>query len=106
MPFFIIIIMLTQWGYTHHRGVRKPTLTDQYLQWHSQHHIAAKYSVITLTHRAKIVCSTPKLLGKEIKHLREVLSKWKYPRWVLNRIHNRNTKQNPSTTNNNNKNNQ
>ena len=32
---------------------RKPTYTDQYLQWDS-HHLSAKYSVInTLTHRAK-----------------------------------------------------
>ena len=33
---------------------RKPTHTDQYIQWDSHHHISAKYSVTnTLTHRAK-----------------------------------------------------
>ena len=32
---------------------RKPTQMDQYLQWHSHHHLSAKSSVIhTLTHRA------------------------------------------------------
>ena len=42
---------------------RKPTHIDQYLQWDSQHHQSAKYSVInTLTHRAKTVCSNPDLL--------------------------------------------
>ena len=37
---------------------RKPTHTDQYLQWDSHHNLAPKYSVIsTLTHRAKTVCT-------------------------------------------------
>ena len=50
---------------------RKPVQTDQYLQWDSHHNLAAKYSVIsTLTHRAKIVCTGPELLNKELHHLR------------------------------------
>ena len=45
---------------------RKPTHTDQYLQWDSHHHLSAKFSVIqTLSHRASIVCSNPELLQKE-----------------------------------------
>ena len=45
---------------------RKPTHTDQYLQWDSHHHLSAKYSVInTLTHRAKTVCNKPELLQKK-----------------------------------------
>ena len=40
---------------------RKPTHTDQYLQWDSHHNLSAKFSVIhTLSHRAQAVCSNPK----------------------------------------------
>ena len=45
---------------------RKPTHTDQYLQWESHHHLSAKFSVIqTLSHRASIMCSNPELLQKK-----------------------------------------
>ena len=44
---------------------RKPTHTDRYLDYNSNHSISAKLSVIhTLTHRAKQVHSTPELLAK------------------------------------------
>ena len=55
---------------------RKPTHTDQYLQWGSQHHLSAKFSVIqTLSHRASTVCSNPELLQQEKDHLRKALTK-------------------------------
>ena len=42
---------------------RKPTCTDQYLQWDSHRHLSAKFSVInTLSHWAKTVCSRHELL--------------------------------------------
>ena len=42
---------------------RKPTHTDQYLQWNSHHHIASKYSVINkLVNRSRDVCFKPELL--------------------------------------------
>ena len=52
---------------------RKPTHTNQYLQWDSHHAISAKYSVIsTLFHRAKDVCSTKQQLDEEQEHLQRV----------------------------------
>ena len=72
---------------------RKPTNTDQYLQWDSHHHLSAKYSVIyTLTHRAKTVCNKPELLQKEMEHLRKALTHWKYPKWALKEVEKRLTK--------------
>ena len=59
---------------------RKPTHTDRYLDYNSNHLISAKLSVIhTLIHRAKQVCSTPEFLVKEMDHLHKVLQDNHYP---------------------------
>ena len=69
---------------------RKPTHTDQYLQWDSHHNHSAKFSVInTLSHRAQTVCSNPELLKQEKEHLRKALTKCKYPKWALDKVEKR-----------------
>ena len=69
---------------------RKPTHTDQYLQWDSHHNLSAKFSVInTLSHRAQTVCSNPELLKQEKEHLRKALTKCKYPKWALDKVEKR-----------------
>ena len=69
---------------------RKPSHTDQYLQWDSHHLLSANFSVIhTLTHRAQTVCSNPDLLCKEKAHLRKVLTQCKYPKWALDKVEKR-----------------
>ena len=69
---------------------RKPTHTDQYLQWDSHHNLSAKFSVInTLTHRAQTVCSNPELLKQEKEQLRKALTKCKYPKWALDKVEKR-----------------
>ena len=51
----------------------KPTHID--LQWDSDHHLSAKYSVINmLTHREKQYVISPELLQKEMEHLRKALT--------------------------------
>ena len=66
---------------------RKPTHTDQYLQWDSHHHLSAKFSVIQiLSHRASTMCSNPELLQKEKEHLRKALTNCKYPKWALDKV--------------------
>ena len=65
---------------------RKPSLTDQYLQWDSHHNLAAKYSVInTIAHRAWMVCIKPEILSIELKQVGKALTKCKYPTWALDK---------------------
>ena len=79
---------------------RQPNHTDQYLKCDTHHNLAAKFSVInTLTHRAKIVCSTPQLLKRE-DHLRQALQDCRYPNWAA-KSQNQNSKLNrPTNTSN------
>ena len=65
---------------------RKPTHTNQYLQWDSHHAITNKYSIISsLLHRAKHICSNQQLLEEEQTHIQRALSMCKYPDWAINR---------------------
>ena len=82
---------------------RKPTHTDQYLHWDSNHFITAKNSVYnTLAHNAKVVSSTLADLAKELDHLRKALQTCLFPNWALNNLqhqfehkHNNNRETNP-----------
>ena len=69
---------------------RKPTHTDQYLEWDSHHHLSAKLSVIhTLSHKAQTVCGNPEHLCKEKPHLKNTLTQCKYPKWALDKLERR-----------------
>ena len=88
---------------------RKPTHTDQYLHWDSNHHITAKESVYNmLAHRAKVVSSTQDSLDKELHHIKTALQACQFPKWAFNQWHHRfiNNNQHNNPTNNNNSTNQ
>ena len=86
MPFLDILITPRQDGSLKTTVYRKPTHTDLYLQWDSNHTITSKYSVVdTLHHRAQVICSSPELLQQEEKHLHQALTRCKYPEWALKR---------------------
>ena len=69
---------------------RKPTHTDQYVQWDSHHHLSAKFSVIhMLSHRATTVCSKSELHQQEKDQLRKALTKCKYLKWALDKVEKR-----------------
>ena len=86
MPFLDMLIIPQEDGRFQTTIYRKPTHTDMYLQWDSQHPISSKYSVVgTLHYRAKTVCSNSSLLHQEEEHLHKGLTRCKYPTWALNR---------------------
>ena len=68
-----------------------PWMNPQYPKQHSPHcHLSATFSVVlTLSHRAKTVCSKPELLQQEKDHLRKALTKCKYPKWALDKVEKR-----------------
>ena len=80
IPFLDTIVMPQPDGSLLTSVYRKPTHTDQYLQWNCHHHLPAKFSVInTLKHGAKTVSSNKHLLKEEEDHLNEALKRCKYP---------------------------
>ena len=87
IPFLDLLITPEVDGTLTTKVYRKPTHTDKYLQWDSNHTLASKYSVInTLTHRAKTLCSTLESIKQELEHLEKVLIGCKYPRWAIKKI--------------------
>ena len=87
IPFLDILLTPGEDGKITTSVFRKPTHTDLYMQWDSNHAISAKYSVIgTLHHRANTISSSPELLQKEEQHLKKVLTRCKYSDWAINRV--------------------
>jgi predicted GIY-YIG superfamily endonuclease len=63
---------------------RKPTHTDQYLNFKSHHHLSHKRSVVnTLINRADTIVSDQRDRVKEKRHITAVLSDNGYPPWAL-----------------------
>ncbi|XP_072033202.1 uncharacterized protein [Amphiura filiformis] len=64
---------------------RKPTHTDQYLDFASHQPLEHKLGVIrTLTHRAKTICSDQDTLNTELHHVKRALSVCGYTKWAWN----------------------
>ena len=63
---------------------RKPTHTDQYLQFESHHPLVHKLGVIrTLNYRADTIISDPEEIRKEKEHVRTALGHCGYPDWAF-----------------------
>ena len=86
MPFLDNLITPQSDGSLATTVYRKPTHTNQYLQWDSHHAIANKYSIIsTLLHRAKHICSNQQQMEEEQQQIQRALVMCKYPNWAINR---------------------
>ena len=102
MPFLDTLVTPQSDGSQSTTVYRKPTHTNQYLQWDSHHVISNKYSVIiSLQHGAKDICSNKDLPEEEQTHIQRVLSFCKYPAWGINRMKLKTST--PRTTKNSNK---
>ena len=87
MPFLDILVTPSEDGSLSTTVFRKPTHTDLYLKWDSNHTVSSKYSVVgTLHHRAKTICSNQELLQQEEEHLKQALTRCNYPAWAINKI--------------------
>ena len=87
MPFLDTLVTPQSDGSLATKVYRKPTHTNQYLQWDSHHAISNKYSMISsLLHRAKNICSNQQLLEEEQGQIHRALSTCKYPDWAINRM--------------------
>ena len=87
MPFLDTLVTPRSDGSLETKVYRKPTHTNQYLQWDSHHAINNKYSIIsTLLHKARNICSNKELLEEEQTNIQKALSACKYPNWAINRM--------------------
>ena len=86
IPFLDVEIMRNVDGSLSTKVYRKPTHTDQYLQFSSHHPMAHKRSVVsTLLKRAASHCSSNSLVRKEKAYVKETLRCNGYPeRFLLN----------------------
>ena len=108
IPFLDVLIIPDEEGNLKTTVYRKPTHTDLYLQWDSNHQVSSKYSVIgSLQYRANTICSNKELLRSEEHHIEEALTRCKYSTWRMNKpkmktktAANRNKKRNNITNNN------
>ena len=69
------------------RVYRKPTHTNQYLNWNSNHPTEHKLGVVrTLQYRAKCITSDPDDLETELQEVENALKVCDYPQWSIRRM--------------------
>jgi hypothetical protein len=84
LPFPDTLVHLNTDGSIKTTVYRKPTHTDLYLNFKSNHHLAHKRSVArTLLHRVETVVSTPEDQAAELSHVKQALRDNGYPDWIF-----------------------
>ena len=85
LPFLDTQIILNDDASIDTKVYRKPTHTDQYLNWFSNHPLQHKRSVArTLIERASTIPSSEKEKEQELTHIKEALTANGYQPWIMN----------------------
>jgi len=84
LPFSDLLIKRSPSGHLLSAVYRKPTHSDRYLNFRSEHPIQHKQSVVnTLLERAKKLSSTTQDLNSELKYVKRTLLLNGYPKWMI-----------------------
>ena len=84
LPFLDALSVQEEDGHVSTKVYRKPTHTDQYLNWSSNHHLEHKRSVVrTLLRRADKIVTSEEDKKTEIAHVNKVLAANGYQKWAL-----------------------
>ena len=86
LPFLDTLTVIQDDGSIRVKIYRKPTHTDQYLNFSSNHPLDHKLGVIrTLFHRADSIITDPQDKNHEREHVKQALTKCGYPQWAINK---------------------
>ena len=92
IPFLDTCVSINQDGSTKISVYRKPTHTDQYLNFQSNHHLQHKRAVVnTLMLRAQTLVTENDDRTREIQHVKQALKINNYPEWILTIPHPKST---------------
>ena len=87
LPFLNLLIVEKEDGDVKPKVYRKPTHTDQYLNFNSHHPIEHKLSVVrTLVHRNQSLISEDDDRKHEDQHVKTVLRSCGYPDWTFKKV--------------------